>query len=144
MNQVQHILPHLKRLIELEEARSFRDKDSASHASLSAEIALVRATLPTAILRHHDSRMLRGKKSLAPVTGGVCGACHLAIPRGRLGDLRKIREDLNVCDHCGVFIYFAEGPPSASPDRLKHAISTAAKTVRPPRKPKTMKIAPTH
>lgn len=76
------------------------------------------------------------------MTGGVCGACHLAIPRGRLGDLRKIREDLNVCDHCGVFIYLEEEPTETFPGALKRPISHTTKAVRPLRKPKAAKPAP--
>jgi predicted nucleic acid-binding Zn-ribbon protein len=108
MNEAQHIVPRLKRLIELEKALSGQKKHGASGDPLRTEINSIRDLLPTAILRHHDSRTLRGKKSLAPVTGGVCGACHLAIPSGRLADLRKIHNDLNVCDHCNVFIYLEE------------------------------------
>lgn len=108
MNEAQHTIPRLKRLIELEKALSQQEKNNISNDSLREEIQNLRAPLPTAILRHHDSRTLRGKTSLAPVTGGVCGACHLAIPSGRLADLKKTQNDLNVCDHCSTFIYLEE------------------------------------
>jgi len=119
MNEAQHIIPRLKRLIELENSLSHLKKNEDSHEFLLTEIGSIRALLPTAILRHHDSRILRGQKSLAPVIAGVCGACHLAIPSGRLADLRRIHNDLNVCDHCNAFIYLEEETtaPSVFPKR---------------------------
>ncbi|CAN5743283.1 hypothetical protein BH09VER1_BH09VER1_10960 [soil metagenome] len=128
MNEAQHIVPRLKRLIDLERALSGQKKYSPSNDPLQAEINSIRALLPTAILRHHDSRTLRGKKSLAPVTGRVCGACHLAIPIGRLADLRKIHNDLNVCDHCNVFIYLDE--ESVSPPSLLKRVTGKTKKTR--------------
>lgn len=139
MNEAQHIVPRLKRLIELEKVLSGQTKHSASDAPLQAEISSIRALLPTAILRHHDSRTLRGKKSLAPVTGGVCGACHLAIPIGRLADLRKIHNDLNVCDHCNVFIYLEE-KSLPLPPLLKRVAGKGKKDASPRHAPRPPRI----
>ena len=107
MNQAQHIIPRLRRLAEIERAQRQLKKDSSASASLAAETESLRAMLPTSILSHHDGRRARGKISVAQVTNGICGACHLAIPRGHLAELCRVADDLSVCDHCGVFIYVA-------------------------------------
>ncbi len=105
MNQAQHIIPRLKQLVELERTHGLLAKNKLSGAPIVAEIETVRALLPTSILRHHDARRARGKMSLARVTNGICGSCHLGIPRGRLADLRRVTDALNVCGQCGAFIY---------------------------------------
>ena len=105
MNQVPHIIPRLRQLAELEKIQLQLKRDSGASESLAAEIESLRALLPTSILGHHDALRARGKISVVPVTLGICGACHLAIPRGRLGKLRRGDDDFGVCDHCGVFIY---------------------------------------
>lgn len=118
MNQAQHIIPRLRQLADHERALRQLKKGSAASATLAAEIESLRALLPTSILSHHDAFRTRGKISVAAVTRGICGACHLAIPRGRLSQLRRVADDLSVCDHCGVFIYLADedrpAPESAS------------------------------
>ena len=81
------------------------------------KIESLRAPLPTSILGHYDRRQARGQLSIAPVRRGVCGACHLSMPSGRLADVHRKRGELNVCDNCGVFIYLIEddlAPPSGS------------------------------
>ena len=115
MNQAQNIIPRLRRLAELQAAQRQLKKDSVSSASLVAEIESLRSVLPTAILSHHDARRARGKVSVAPVTRGICRACHIALPRGRVGELHRTAGEVNICDNCGVFIYLAdEDQPSAA------------------------------
>lgn len=116
MNQAQNIIPRLRQLVELEKTQRHFKKDGEESGALAAEIESLRAVLPTAILSHHDTRRARGKVSVAPVTRGVCRACHLAIPRGRLAELRRVADEVNVCDNCGVFIYLGdEEPATAAP-----------------------------
>jgi len=75
-------------------------------------IAHFREILPTSLLGHHDSRIARGKRSLAAVKNGVCGGCHLALPSGHR--TRKASGDLlDVCDNCGIFL---EWPAARSPE----------------------------
>src|SRR4051812_13784268 len=116
MNQAQNIIPRLRRLAELEAAKWQLKKAHAASTALDAEIESLRAVLPTSILNHHDARRARGKVSVAPVTRGICRACHIAIPRGRLAELRRVADGLNVCDHCGVFIYLRDEDQSAAAD----------------------------
>jgi predicted nucleic acid-binding Zn-ribbon protein len=134
MNQALNIIPRLRRLAELEAAnRGIRIKrDRASSASLAAEIESVRATLPTSILNHHDARRARGKVSVAPVTRGICRACHIAIPRSRLAELRRVVDELNVCDHCGVFIYLGEEDPPVVKAGPRRAATRSPKVATKP------------
>lgn len=70
-----------------------------------------REFLPTSLLKHHDDRIARGKRSLAWVKNGICGACHLELPSGHR--VRKAAgNDLDVCDNCGVFLEW----PLVSPE----------------------------
>jgi predicted nucleic acid-binding Zn-ribbon protein len=145
MNQAQHIIPRLRQLAELEGTQRQLKKNSGASASLAAEIESLRALLPTAILSHHDHRRARGKISVAPVTRGICGACHLAIPRGHLGQLRRVTDDLSVCDHCGVFVYLAEEDRPTTADSPKGVAGGPKKIVRAKRAtrcPKTSETVP--
>jgi predicted nucleic acid-binding Zn-ribbon protein len=114
MNQAQSIIPRLRRLSELETAQRLQKNCSAASASIATEIEALRAVLPTSILSHHDARRARGKVSVAPVKRGVCRACHLALPRGRLAELHRLADEVNVCDYCGVFIYLADEERAAA------------------------------
>lgn len=130
MNHAQQIIPRLRQPNDLEGTQSLLKKKNAPRATLATEIDSLRALLPTSILHHHDSRKARGKTSLAPASGGVCGACHLAIPRGRLADLQRITDALNVCDHCGVFIYLAKETQPNLADLLTSAAGEPKKVAR--------------
>lgn len=129
MNQAQNIIPRLRQLVELERVQRQLKKNSGASGSRTAEIESLRALLPTSILSHHDALRARGKISVAPVTRGVCGACHLSIPRGHLGQLRRVADDLSVCDHCGVFIYLADEDQPAAATVPKSAAAGKKKAV---------------
>lgn len=75
------------------------------------EIARLRGILPAAILGHHDRMIQRGKPSIAPVADGICTACHLRLPTGHLARLQS-SQDLEVCDHCGTFLYLPAPQPA--------------------------------
>lgn len=79
------------------------------------EIERLRSILPASILGHHDRMLQQGKASVAPVRNGVCSACRLRLPSGHLARL-KSSQDLEVCDHCGTFIYLP-AETAASPKR---------------------------
>ncbi len=133
MTQAQNIIQSLRLLASLEIEERKSSKHDAQHQEVLQRIETLRALLPTAILGHHDRLKARGKPSVAPVRHGVCGACHLAIPHGRLADLRRTADALNVCDHCGVFVYLVdEGQPTITEEPV-----VAKKTKRLPRKPRT-------
>ncbi|HYY29147.1 MAG TPA: C4-type zinc ribbon domain-containing protein [Chthoniobacterales bacterium] len=117
MNQATNILQSLRKLAQFDAEFGKLSSETEQYQEMQDKIESLRAPLPTSILSHYDQRRARGKLSIAPVRGGVCGACHLSIPSGRLADLRRKPRELNVCDNCGVFIYLTEDelvPPSAS------------------------------
>ncbi len=65
-------------------------------------IKSLRATLPTSLLGHHDHLVSEGKRSLALVQNGICGACKHPVSRGHVRP--KLEPDLDLCDHCGAFL----------------------------------------
>lgn len=124
VNQAANIMQCLRDLARLGEDLRKLAEGTPEYDEHKKKIARVREPLPTSILVHYDKRLDQGKLGVAPVHRGVCGACYLTLPSGRLADLRRKPRDLNVCDHCGAFIYLAEsereaagssGEPSASP-----------------------------
>ena len=80
----------------------------AANGATAERIATLRRLIPTSMLLHYDHLKSRGKRSVAPITRGVCGSCHLAFPSGVLASLRRTRETLNVCVNCGAFVYLDE------------------------------------
>jgi predicted nucleic acid-binding Zn-ribbon protein len=108
MNKAETILHNLRDLIRLEAELRTVKADSEEHRKIQTRIDALRAPLPTSILSHHDRCRTRGRLSIAPVRHGVCGACHLGLPRARLFELISKPTELNVCDNCGVFIYLAD------------------------------------
>jgi predicted nucleic acid-binding Zn-ribbon protein len=132
MNQSATILQSLRKLVQFDaELRTLRPA-TKDHQQIQAKIASLRAPLPTSILSYYDRRKARGKLSIAPVSHGVCGACHLALPRGRVGELLSKPAELNVCDNCGVFIYPADEEPANPRNAIAKPIP-AEKSVKPKR-----------
>ena len=108
MNQAANIMQSLRDLARLGEDLRKLAEGTPEYEEHEKKIARVREPLPTSILVHYDKRLAQGKLGVAPVHRGICGACYLTLPSGRLADLRREPRDLNVCDHCGVFIYLPE------------------------------------
>jgi hypothetical protein len=122
MNQAANILQSLRKLAKFDTELRKLSRDTQQYQEMLDKIESQRAPLPTSILVHYDRRTARGKLAIAPVRRGVCGACNLSIPSGRLAELRGKPGELNVCDNCGVFIYLTEDESvapskSASDDR---------------------------
>ena len=126
MNQAANFMQSLRDLARLSEELRKLAEDTPEYEEHKKIMVRLREPLPTSILIHFDKRLAQGKRGVAPVHRGVCGACYLTLPSGRLADLRRKPRDLNVCDHCGAFIYLAESEreavgssakPSASPTR---------------------------
>ncbi len=131
MNQAADILKRLRKLAQFDAELRKLSNETEEYEEMRDKIESLRAPLPTSILGHYDGRKARGKLAIAPVRGGVCGACHLSIPSGRLSDLRRKPGELNVCDNCGVFIFLTEDE-SARP-----SVSTSDRApVQKPLKPK--------
>jgi predicted nucleic acid-binding Zn-ribbon protein len=111
--QSKKVATWLRELSELETSAG-RLKANPAHSGIAAaeRVNSLRELIPTSILLHYDHLKSRGKRSVAPVTRGVCGSCHLAFPSGSLANLRRTSETLNVCVNCGAFVYLAEEEPA--------------------------------
>src|SRR5260370_1034556 len=106
-NQSKKIGRWLRELSDLELNRRSGTPETGNGA-IAERINVLRELIPTSMLRHYDHLKSRGKRSVAPITRGVCGSCHLAFPTGALANLRRTSETLNVCIHCGAFVYLDE------------------------------------
>lgn len=106
METVSHILEALRALnrVQVRPPASFIKLSKKEQAR---QIESLRAQLPTAILGHHDRRIATGQKSLAVVRKGICGGCHLKLPRGHRSTVAA-NADLDVCDNCGIFLDWSE------------------------------------
>jgi predicted nucleic acid-binding Zn-ribbon protein len=111
--QSKKVATWLRELSELETSAG-RLKANPAHSGVAAaeRVNSLRELIPTSILLHYDHLKSRGKRSVAPVTRGVCGSCHLAFPSGSLANLRRTSETLNGCVNCGAFVYLAEEEPA--------------------------------
>jgi predicted nucleic acid-binding Zn-ribbon protein len=107
-NQSKKIGAWLRELSELDVAVGPLNPNAPDRGAAVERINSLRELIPTSILCHYDHLKSRGKRSVAPVRRGVCGSCHLAFPSGSLANLRKMSETLNVCVHCGAFVYLDE------------------------------------
>jgi predicted nucleic acid-binding Zn-ribbon protein len=115
MENVETILEGLLELVRLDKQLRKTDKDRPERRQVKDAINSVRAKLPQAILAHFDRQKSRGKLGIAPVRGGVCGACHLKMPLGHVAELHHKQDDLALCDNCGTYIYLPPDEIVVSP-----------------------------
>jgi predicted nucleic acid-binding Zn-ribbon protein len=106
-NQSKRIARWLRELSDLDLNRRSGTPETGNGA-IAERINVLRELIPTSMLRHYDHLKSRGKRSVAPITRGVCGSCHLVFPSGVLANLRRTSETLNVCINCGAFVYLDE------------------------------------
>ncbi|HEV8353303.1 MAG TPA: C4-type zinc ribbon domain-containing protein [bacterium] len=110
----------LKGIHQLEERREAADAALATHLqdlrrrndTLVVDIETLRAQrehlareVDEDLLRRYERlRERKGGVAVSAVVGGVCDACHYAIPEGRVD---KVLEgpDLYACDQCGRILY---------------------------------------
>ena len=105
MENVETIFEGLLELVPLDMQLRKTGKETAERRQVEDAINSVRAKLPEPILGHFDRQKSRGKPGIAPVRGGVCGACHLKMPVGHVAELPHKQDDLALCDNCGTYIY---------------------------------------
>jgi predicted nucleic acid-binding Zn-ribbon protein len=132
MNQAANILQSLRKLAQFDVELRNVSRGTEEYQAMREKIESLRVPLPTSILNHYDGRTARGKLGIAAIVRGVCGACHLSIPSGRLADLRRKRGALNVCDNCGVFVYLSEDElaPPAKPESQRTPVQKTLKAKR--------------
>lgn len=100
------IITALRELQKIVSRRPGRPADAAKIAP-TAEEARLRAAIPTVILGHFDRLARAGRVGVAPVRNGVCGGCHIRVPRAQSAGMRG-SHDLDVCDQCGAFLFSEE------------------------------------
>ena len=103
-------------------ARASKTPRPVAGAPLSPRQIFLRAEVPTAILGHFDRMLAQGRSGVAPLRNGICGGCHIRIPRAHTAGIRGSHE-LDVCDQCGTFIYSEEVFAAAMEGQLTSAAS---------------------
>ena len=94
----------LQSLIQLQSLEFVGDEKG----NREADMAKLRAKIPSQILAHYDRLVARGKKGLAAVRGQVCSGCHMHLPIGVIMTLRHGLE-IQHCENCGRYLYL---PPA--------------------------------
>jgi predicted nucleic acid-binding Zn-ribbon protein len=126
MENVETIMEGLLELVRLEVQLQKTGEEAGERRQVEDAINSVRAKVPEPILGHFDRQKSKGKLGIAPVRGGVCGACHLKMPLGHVAELRHKQNDLALCDNCGTYIYLPPDEmvvslPAKSPARSGRA-----------------------
>lgn len=125
MNNTANLTDDLRQLQDLYDLSSRTKAAGATLDDLEKQIGDLREGIPTSILTHFDNKRSRGKRGIASVRNGVCGACHLRIPKGYLTALTNT-DTVNICVNCGSFIYLDETSAPA-PEPKKAPAKKAAK-----------------
>lgn len=114
MDSIQ-IIQALKELQSI--ARTSTTARPKALAALSPHQVELRSQIPNSILSHFDRLLAQGRSGVAPLRNGVCGGCHIRIPRAHIAGMRSSHE-LDICDQCGTFIYSEEMLAAASENKL--------------------------
>lgn len=114
MDSIQ-IIQALKELQSL--ARANKSARPVATAVLSPQQVALRAQIPNSILNHFDRLVAQGRSGVAPLRNGICGGCHIRIPRAHVAGICASHE-LDVCDQCGTFIYSEEILAAAAENKL--------------------------
>lgn len=117
MDSIQ-IIQALKELQSI--ARANKSARPTALAALSPRQIALRSQIPNSILGHFDRLLVQGRSGVAPLRNGVCGGCHIRIPRAHIAGIRASHE-LDVCDQCGTFIYSEEILAAAAENTLATA-----------------------
>ncbi len=94
-------------------------------------ITELRARVPAPVLAHFDRLVALGRKGVAEVRNGVCGACHLRLPAATTAPGSN-HDDLQLCENCGAYLVF----PSA-----EEAVAAPVAVRRPRRRPQAVVVA---
>lgn len=97
------------------EQATVRAEVATDQAALEGELAAARAAraakavhVPGALLGKYDKIRTRRRAQAAwAVSGNACGACDTAVPMQRRNQMSN-HGGIDVCEACGVLMYFAE------------------------------------
>ena len=104
--------PLVEALLALQAFEGLTDPPE-TNASYERQLKRLREPIPVSVLMHHDHRRQRKKKSIAPARKGVCGHCHIGVPRAMVLQMTRSGA-LGSCPHCEGFLY-VESEPAAEP-----------------------------
>ena len=99
MENVETIFEGLLELVRLDMQLRKTGKETAERRQVEDAINSMRAKLPEPILGHFDRQKSRGKLGIAPVRGGVFGACHLKMPLRHVAELGHKQDYLAPCNY---------------------------------------------
>ena len=120
--------PLVEALLALQAFEGLSDPPQ-TNASYDLQLTKLRKPLPVSVLMHHYHRRQRKKLSITTASPtGVCGHCHIAVPRGLLLQMSRSGA-LGSCPHCEGFLYI-ERETSTEPVAKKPA-PKKAKAARP-------------
>jgi len=114
--------PLVEALLALQAFEGLSDPPQAS-ASYEQQLARLRAPIPVSVLTHHDHRRRRKQRSITTARNGVCGHCHIAVPRALVIQMARSGA-LGSCPHCEGFLYI-ESEPAAEVAQKKPATSNS-------------------
>ena len=80
------------------------------------ESQALRKQIPAKELLTYDKLRRRGKKGVALARNGVCSACHIRMPIGKIASL-MMGTTVMTCDHCGSFLYLSQEQASLFENR---------------------------
>lgn len=103
----------LEQLNRLENEGAMTRRSGRSALDSDALIESLRANIPLNMLVQHDRLRARGRQSVASVNHGVCSGCHMSLSSGTLLEVKR-ESALVKCDHCGRFLFLAEGKAAAT------------------------------
>jgi hypothetical protein len=112
--------PLVEALLALQAFEGLSDPPQTS-ASYEQQVARLRAPLPVSVLMHHDHRRHRKQMSITTARNGVCGHCHIAVPKALVLQMTRTGA-LGSCPHCEGFLY-VESEPTAEVAQKKPAAS---------------------
>jgi len=124
--------PLVEALLALQAFEGLTDP-SQTNPSYDRQLKQLRGPIPVSVLMHHYERRRRKKWSIAAARNGVCGHCHLGVPRALVLQMTRLRA-LATCPHCEGFLYMeteptVEDPPKKiAPKKPKTAAKTALTT----------------
>jgi predicted nucleic acid-binding Zn-ribbon protein len=118
-------------LLALQAFEGLNDPPQTS-ASYEQQLRRLRAPIPVSVLVHHEYRRRRKKRSITPARNGVCGHCHIAVPKALVIQMSRTGA-LGSCPHCEGFLYI-ESEPAAAAERKKPATAKSKSSRKADRK----------
>jgi len=121
--------PLVEALLALQAFEGLTDP-AKTNATYDLQLTKLRKPLPVSVLMHHYDRRNRKKLSITTASAtGVCGHCHIAVPRALMLQMSRSGA-LGSCPQCEGFLYM-ERPTPADPGAMKPAPKKARKTRKP-------------